>query len=130
MWRLTPCSFLAHWNTKHDDVLVRLYIAVERIDKSNSTIKLVRRTLCVALTELHEKRSNIDDVVSRVCNSKDFNGRKQDDVRKKFYDIFKAGAQWKQIMGICARAETPDQDENVSDRVFSGILWLLGKGSV
>ncbi len=128
VWRLTPSSFCAHWYTKHDDALVNLYIAVERIDRSNNTIKLVRRTLCVALTELHGKGTGVDDVVSRVCSSKDSRGRKQDDVRRKFYNIFKAGAKWKQIMEICARAETQDQDENVSDRGFSGILWLLGKG--
>jgi len=88
-----PSSFLAHWYTKHDDILVKLYIAVERIDKSNNTIKLMRRTLCVALIELYEKGINVDDVVSRVCSNKDSHGRKQNDVRKKFYNIFKTRAK-------------------------------------
>ncbi|KAL8909714.1 MAG: hypothetical protein Q9207_000023 [Kuettlingeria erythrocarpa] len=128
-WRLTPPSFLAHWDTNHDDIVVRLYVAVERIDKSNSTSKLVRRTLCLALTELHEKGTNIDDLVFRVYNSKELETCDKDDIRNEFYGVFKVGAKWKYIIAVCARTATMDRYENVSDRAFSGILWLLGKGS-
>ncbi|KAL9044405.1 MAG: hypothetical protein Q9214_002455 [Letrouitia sp. 1 TL-2023] len=126
VWRLTPSSFLAHWGPEHNDVIVKLYVAVERIDKSNITSKLARRVLCVALTELH---NNIDDLVSRVYSSKELGSRDKNDIRNKFYTIFKAGAKWKHIIAICARITTLDRHENGSDRAFSGILWLLGRGN-
>lgn len=47
---------------------------------------------CLALTELHEKGTNIDDLVSRVYNSKELETCDKDDIWNKFYCISEAGA--------------------------------------
>ena len=127
-WQLRPSSFLAHWDAKHNDLIVRLYVAVERID-NKSISRLVRRTLCLALAELHQKGTKIDDLVSRVYSSKKSETCYRDDIQKNFYRIFKAGAKWKRIIAICARTATLNGHEKVSDRAFSGIVWLLDQGS-
>jgi hypothetical protein len=82
-WRLTPCSFLTHWDTKLDD-----QASVDRINEINGTSKLVRRISYVAMTELRKKGTNIDDLVSRIYSSKELEGRQKDGVRNKFYSIF------------------------------------------
>ena len=46
---------------------------------------------CLARTELHEKGTNIDDLVSRVYSSKELETCDKDDIWNKFYGIFKAG---------------------------------------
>ncbi len=91
----------------------------------------MKRTLCVALTELHNRNTSVDDLVFRVCRSKDSYVRYGEDVRKKISENLKTGTKWKQIMEICARANTQNQDEkNGSIWKFSGIVWLLDKGYV
>ncbi len=125
-WLLKPDSFISH--VCGNEILTKLCIGVKETGQSRNTTILMKRTLCVALTELHSKRTSVVDLVSRVCRNKDLYGRSEEDVRKISYENLKTGAKWEQIMGICARANTQNQDENGSNWDFSGILWLFGKG--
>ena len=128
-WHLKPSSFLTHWDAKHNDLIVRLYITVEQID-NRSTNRLMKQTLCLALAKLHQKGTKIDDLVSQVYSSKKLETCYRDDIQKNFYCIFKAGAKWKCIIAICARTTTLNRHEKISDHTFSDIVWLLDQGSM
>lgn len=73
-------NFFAYWYIKYNNILVKLYIVVKRINRSNNIIKLIKRILCVALIKLYKKNIDINNVMSRVYNSKDLHNRKQNNI--------------------------------------------------
>ena len=116
-------------SSRDGDIVAKLYNAVDQIDKTDKALKLVKRTLCYVLVELRENNTTIDDLVRRVCYSKGIGDHLDSKIRKKFYNMFKVGRKWQLVMGICAQI-APWRKPNITTyREFSGILWLLSKGS-
>ena len=128
-WYLRPFSFLAHWNAKHNDFIVRLYITVEQIN-NRSTNRLMKQILCLALTELHQKGIKIDNLMSQIYNSKKLKTCYKNNIQKNFYHIFKTEIKWKHIIVICTRIITLNEHKKIFNCVFSDIVWLFNQRSM
>jgi hypothetical protein len=122
-WWSQPSNFLDYGTVKTTDSDVRLFIVLERLN--GTTNQLQRRTVCVALAELHAKNTALDDLVSRIRNSSELTSLGDDkEVKKRLSFLLLAGRKWKEIIQLCASIRNSGTDSE-----FSGVLWLLGNGS-
>ncbi|ORY02130.1 hypothetical protein BCR34DRAFT_667768 [Clohesyomyces aquaticus] len=121
-WLSNPISFLKHWDVQHSDIVVKIYSSINRIEKSDGMTKLLKRVYCYALTELHEKGTKVDDMVSRILNTTMFRAMSKDKITEEIYGIFKVGSKWEQIVRFCGKLCEEDPKK------VSAVIWLLGKG--
>ena len=101
--------------------MVKLFRIVDWLDGCKSTNRLAKRTVCLALAQLHREGSDINDLVLRI-HSSDVH-REKEQINKRFYELIRIGNSWKKIIQLCANISQPSASS------YSAVIWLLQNGS-
>ncbi|KAF2788228.1 hypothetical protein K505DRAFT_112879 [Melanomma pulvis-pyrius CBS 109.77] len=113
-----------------------------RLDRSKASNQLEKRTVCLAVAQLHREGSSIDPFVLQIYNcevhqekeptpeaEKITEKEKKKKITTKFYELLRAGNSWKKIIQLCAKTAIKDTQRKASALSYSGVIWSLGNGS-
>jgi hypothetical protein len=125
-WWSQPKDFLDYGKVRTAaDNTVRLVTILGRLN--GSTHRIQKRTVRLALADLHKKNADLDDLVARIRNTPGTGGLGNDkDVKTKVTQDIYIGRKWRSIIQTCAKVWPESSTE---ESKISGVLWLLDSGS-
>ncbi|CAI6336982.1 unnamed protein product [Periconia digitata] len=127
-WHSNPGCFLKHEQSLEGSLIDNLIHIADWLDHSLASNRLAKRIVCLAMADLHVKGRSVSNILPQIQGSG--GEQKKKGVATKFYEYLRVGNGWKEIILLCASAASSKNRDEATRFSYSGIIWLLGNGSM